>query len=152
MARVLVTGSRSWADAQLLEVALLSAWDEALQAGFDGIVVVEGEAEAGADPMARQWAEARGITVDRVPADWPGPCGSDCRPGHRRLRRGGGEYCPTAGHRRNQVMVDRGASVALAFLVPELPCRGTRDCMRRAQLAGIPVWSFLAPAVEGAQL
>lgn len=136
-ARVLVTGSRAWRDTAVVEGALLQAWDEALQAGFDGIVVVHGGCPSGADRLAWEWASRVDVPVDVTMADWSGPCAVECRPGHRRVRRGGGEYCPLAGHRRNQVMVDRGAVVCLAF--PLGVSRGTRDCMARAEAAGIPV-------------
>lgn len=141
-ARVIVTGSRVWSDADAIGAALLEAWHDACQVGHDGIVVVHGAAP-GADSLADLWAIGhRGLGVDRdpYPADWSqcGPeCRPECRPGHRRERRGGGEYCPTAGHRRNQAMVDAGALLCLAFPIGE--STGTRDCMRRAVAAGIPV-------------
>ncbi|WP_408607374.1 hypothetical protein [Kitasatospora mediocidica] len=133
-----MTGSRSWSDADAVGSALLEAWHDALQIGYDGIVVAQGTAP-GADDLADLWAIGhRGLGVERdlFPAAW-GVCGLGCRPGHRRVRRGGGEYCPTAGHRRNQAMVDAGAVLCLAF--PLGRSTGTRDCMRRAETAGIPV-------------
>lgn len=50
-----------------------------------------------------------------------------------------------AGPIRNQGMVDSGADLCLAF--PTKTSRGTRDCMRRARAAGIPV---LVMELEGA--
>lgn len=137
LARVLVTGSRAWVDQAVVARALLEAWDEALQAGFVGIVVVHGGCPSGADRMAWEWAARLDVPVEVELADWSGPCGARCRLGHRRRRRDGSEYCPLAGHRRNQVVVDRGAAVCLAF--PLGKSRGTRDCMARAGAAGIPV-------------
>lgn len=137
LARVLVTGSRSWSDVAAVESALVLAWDEALQAGFDGIVLVHGGCPSGADRLAWEWAARVDVPVEVSMADWSGPCAPGCRPGHRRVRRGGGEYCPMAGHRRNQLMVDAGAALVLAF--PLGASRGTRDCMARAVAAGIPV-------------
>ena len=142
--RVLGTGSREFTGRGLLDQVLTDCWHDATQLGADGIVVVEGEAD-GADTLMREWAEARGVAVDPVPAVWE-VCGPECPAalGHRRRRRDGKEYCPTAGHRRNQLMVARGAAVAVGFLVAGLPCKGTRDCLRRAEAAGIPVRRFEA--------
>jgi hypothetical protein len=143
-ARLLVTGSRPWTDRQRLEDALLLAWHDALESGHTDITVVHGAAP-GADTYADIWAKARaghGVTVDPHAADWD-TCSPDCPPpaGHRRLRGTQGSYCPTAGHRRNQLMVDLGAALCLAF--PLGKATGTRDCMRRARQAGITVWEVL---------
>lgn len=139
--RVLVTGSRSWTDTEVIGAALSDCWRDAVQLGADGITVVHGGA-SGADRIADLWAirfRGSGVLREPVPADWPS-CAAGCRPGHRRRRWDGSEYCPTAGHRRNQAMVDRGAAVALAF--PLGASTGTRDCMRRAERAGIEVRVF----------
>lgn len=46
----------------------------------------------------------------------------------------------TAGFLRNQEMVDAGAYVCLAFVIAgKSKSKGTRDCIRRAKKAGIPV-------------
>lgn len=134
-ARVLVTGSRRWEDAQLLADALLDTWYDATQNGFDSIVIVHGAAD-GADTLADLWARGHGLEVETHPADWS-LCGADCPAGHRKTNRRGTEYCPTAGHRRNQRMVDAGADLVVAF--PKGPANGTRDCMRRAEKARLPV-------------
>lgn len=136
MARILVTGSRKFADH---EVALTALSAVRWEFGPD-FVVVHGGAD-GADRLLAEMAEARGIETEAHAADWPGPCRDTCRPGHRRKRRDGSTYCPAAGDYRNQAMVDLGADLMLAFLVtPSVsPCKGTRDCARRAKAAGIPV-------------
>lgn len=144
-ARILVTGSRSWTDRQRLEDALLLAWHDALEAGHTGIVVVHGTAP-GADTYADIWARTHatgGVLVDPHAADWE-TCGPDCPPPgrHRKLRGTKGDYCPTAGHRRNQHMVDLGADLCLAF--PHGKATGTHDCMDRARSAGIRIWEITA--------
>ena len=139
--RVLVTGSRRWTAGGVLGDALLECWHDALQLGADGITVVHGAAP-GADSLADLWAVANqglGVIAEPHPAVWE-VCAAECLPGHRRPRRDGSEYCPTAGHRRNQVMVDLGAAVCLGF--PLGRAAGTRDCMRRAWSAGIQVRMF----------
>lgn len=108
--RVLVTGSRHWKDRTSIRTAL-TAYRQ------PGAVLVSGACPTGADALAegiwREW----GLTVERHPADW--------------LRHG-----KAAGPIRNQQMVDAGADVCLAFPLPD--SRGTQDCIRKAQAAGIP--------------
>ncbi|MGY5127376.1 DUF2493 domain-containing protein [Streptomyces nigrescens] len=134
-ARILVTGSRSWSDSEHLANVLLDTWHDATQNGYDSIVIVHGAAD-GADTLADLWARGQGLDVETHPADWD-HCGPDCPPGHLKTRARGGEYCPTAGPRRNQRMVDAGADLVVAF--PLGRSTGTRDCMRRAEKAGLPV-------------
>lgn len=117
--RVLVTGSREY-DAPGVVAYRLGL--EAIYADSVGLpmVVIHGAAR-GADKYAHDWAElARGVTPDPHPANW--------RTGN------------LAGHVRNQVMVDLGADVCLAF--PRPGSTGTWDCIRRAKAAGIPVKIF----------
>ncbi|GAA3154401.1 DUF2493 domain-containing protein [Streptomyces rectiviolaceus] len=147
LALIGLTGSRVWPDPRLLEDTLLDVWHDALQIGYDGIELIQGTAE-GADTIGDQWARHNGIPVVPEPADWEGPCSPECKPGHRRTR-GVGTYCPQAGHRRNQLIVDRRPLLLVAAAVRcTLPkCRtakphdshGTADCMRRAAAAGIPI-------------
>ncbi|MEW1754157.1 DUF2493 domain-containing protein [Streptomyces angustmyceticus] len=134
-ARILITGSRSWSNSELLADVLLDTWHDATQLGYDRIVIVHGTAD-GADTLADLWARGHGLDVETHPADWQ-HCGPDCPPGHRKTNRRGTDYCPTAGHRRNQKMVGAGADLVVAF--PKGPATGTRDCMRRAEKAGLTV-------------
>jgi hypothetical protein len=106
LALIGLTGSRNWTDVQLLEDTLTEAWHDALANGHTGIELMHGCAD-GADTIGHEWAWRTGFLIREFPADWAGPCGPDCRPGHRRRNRRGAEYCPHAGHRRNQQMVDQ---------------------------------------------
>jgi hypothetical protein len=129
-ARVIVAGSRSWNN----RLAVWDALDRARQL-LGPLTVVHGAAR-GADSLAATWVRARpaaDVDEDPHPADWD-TCAPDCPPGHRK-RKGNREWCPTAGHRRNQAMVDVGADLLLAFPLPS--STGTWDCWRRAQAAGI---------------
>jgi len=137
LALVLLTGSRSWPDPQLLEDTLLDVWHDALQDGYDGIELMHGHARDGADAIGDAWAIRHGVPYRRRPADWNGPCAPTCPPGHRRTNRRGAEYCPLAGHRRNQQMVDEGPLLVVA--AHHNRSTGTADCIRRAEAAGIPV-------------
>lgn len=153
LALVGLTGSRRWLDVPLLEDTLYLVWHDALQIGYDGIELIHGDARDGADAVGDAWATRNGIPRRRRPADWEGPCAPDCRPGHRRPRRNS-TFCPQAGHRRNQTMIDERPVLFVAAPTPcALPaCRtkqphdshGTADCMRRAKAAGIPVHRITA--------
>lgn len=136
LALILLTGSRAWPHPRRLEDTLLNVWHDALQDGYAGIILMHGTAD-GADTIGDQWARRHGVTVDPKPADWSGPCGPECQPGHRKKRRDGSTYCPLAGHRRNQHMVDQQPVLVVA--AQHQGSTGTADCIRRAEAAGIPV-------------
>jgi hypothetical protein len=87
--------------------------------------------------IERKRREAAGLTEPRR-----GPCAADCQPGHRRRNRRGLEYCPLAGHRRNQQMVDEHPLLFVA--ASHRNSSGTADCARRARTAGIPVHTITA--------
>jgi hypothetical protein len=120
--RILVTGSRDWTDRDTIRHALI---DAALGARMDlyQVTVVHGAAR-GADRIAGEIAREYGCRVEEHPAQW--------------------QDGPSAGPRRNAHMVALGADLCLAF--PHGESRGTRDCMRRAQAAGIPVHDHGTPA------
>jgi hypothetical protein len=136
LALIGLTGSRLWPDVPLLEDTLLLVWHDALQDGWDGIELMHGCAD-GAATIGGHWAKHNGILVRERPADWEGPCGTECQPGHRRRNRRGTEYCPLAGPRRNQGMVDEKPELFVAASYRK--SSGTADCARRARKAGIPV-------------
>ncbi|MFK0288277.1 SLOG family protein [Streptomyces sp. NPDC090499] len=153
LALIGLTGSRLWTDVRLLEGTLLLVWHDALQIGHTGIELMHGCAD-GADTIGDNWAVTNGIPRRRRPADWDGPCGTECQPGHRRRNRRGTEFCPQAGHRRNQQMVDEKP---LLFVAAAMPCtapkcaakpphasHGVTDCRRRAEAAGIPTLTLTA--------
>lgn len=139
LALVLGLGSRAWTDRTLINATCLDTWHDATQLGYDAIEVMEGTA-GGADTMFGDWAKAHrthGVAHKPMAADWEAPCPPECKPGHRRTRRNGTTYCPTAGHRRNQHMVDQQPLLAIAAQVGN--STGTADCLRRLKTAGIPV-------------
>lgn len=114
--RILITGSRAWNDYGKLSKVLTTEVSRAIKLGLD-VVIVHGSCPTGADAMAQRWCEANGVDFERHPADW--------------------SQGKKAGPLRNQAMVDLGADVCYAF--PKDSSRGTRDCMKRASKAGIPV-------------
>jgi hypothetical protein len=175
--RVLVTGSRTFAKPPAIYQALNTIrftitvplvivqgqcdpldrftrrripWERALRLPPDA-----GALLLGADWHASLWVRAAGagnpdITGEAHPADWEGPCGPNCQPGHRR---GGWDgkpsYCPAAGDYRNALMVDLGADECVAAPDPcsQVRCvrrsphdsHGTASCIRLAERAAIPV-------------
>lgn len=117
--RVLVTGSREWSDRDVVRDALTQALTTCADPVF---TVVHGANPRGADRWADEWARnhtSTGFAVERHPADW--------------------SMGKQAGHWRNQHMVNLGADLCLAFFQPGATNRGTADCVRRAEAAGIPV-------------
>lgn len=147
--KVLVTGSRNWSNRHVIGGRL----DELMHSlsGDDWLMVLHGDAD-GADRLARNWARLRRNDGHRMnehgfPAKWR-VCAEDCPTGHRKTRRDGTEYCPTAGHRRNAEMVALGPDLCIAFVMPcaDERCRkprphwshGADDCAHRAEAAGIP--------------
>jgi hypothetical protein len=131
--RILVTGSRDWLDRNAVFMAL-----SVQVVGVANPVIVHGGA-TGADAIAAEYAARHPrCTPEEHLAEWEKPCGTGCY--HRPRFKNGKPYCPLQGHFRNQKMVDLGADVCLAFPLGE--SRGTRDCMKRAKRAGIPVFNF----------
>lgn len=163
--RILITGSREFADYATVRDAIWNAIQERgpfqPNATFEWVTVVHGgyyppesvpvvtrkgtsrmkRPIKSADYLAHLACRELGLWEEVVPADWTAPCRPTCRPGHRR-RRGSETYCPAQGVYRNQDMVDRGAAVTLSFFKRGATNKGTSDCVRRAELADIQVRKF----------
>jgi hypothetical protein len=159
---LLVTGSRNLDDAELVLHALAERAQPGARLMHGGHGLTLRRERSGLDPMLyltpvrsadaqadRAWRREIAQTVavgpvTVVPADWAAPCQDTCRANHRKIS-AGRSYCPAAGVFRNQVMVERAALAAargwtvqvLAF--PRGGSAGTRDCMRRAEAAGLEV-------------
>ena len=117
--RILVTGSRDWADLDCTYANLATAVFQHVPA-----VIVHGACPTGADAQAAWWVRMHGhtlgVTEERHPANW--------RPGAKRDR--------SAGFRRNAEMVALGADLCLAFIRNGSP--GASHTARLAEAAGIP--------------
>lgn len=153
-ARIVVTGSRKWTDADGLREVLDNLAQSLHDDGFTDMVVAHGACYPAVDPatgrrpaksadwLAHLWIELLPhplpVVEEAHPADWDAPCRRTCRAGHRRPnKRGPGTYCPTAGNYRNQdKLVAPGANAAAVFLLDD--SSGTTDCMRRLVAADIP--------------
>ncbi|MGY1946661.1 SLOG family protein [Nocardia asiatica] len=140
MSRLLVTGSRNWTDRDRIRDGLRQAWRQ-LQPG--PIVLIHGAAR-GADLLAADIWTGGGLPDEPHPAKWDQPCGPSCT--HRK-ERDGRAYYTCAGGLRNQLMVDLGADLCIAFPMGD-GWSGTRDCMARAVKAGIEVREFAAGYVS----
>jgi YspA, cpYpsA-related SLOG family len=119
--RLLVTGSRTWHDAQAVEQALAVILDR----HPEGVLLVHGACPRGADAIAAAYAaRTPGYRTEEHPADW---------------RR----YGRAAGYRRNAEMIALGADGCAAFIRGGSP--GSTDAVRQARAAGIPVWLHTQP-------
>ena len=128
--RIGVTGPRGWTDREAIELLFFSLYEDALEVG-ETVTLLEGEAQ-GFDLLAKSVAEMIGWCIEPYAiTSWYVD----------------GKFDPTAGHRRNQRMVDSGADLWIAGI---MQCRkptcsnksahithGTDDCMRRVRRAGI---------------
>ena len=157
MKRILVSSSRLWWD-----VPLLAAGLDAAAAGHDRVTLVHGRCDPrttnaayiarhgtdripwdvalahpehgpylGGDWHAHHFALSRGWTIEEYPADWD-------------------RYGKAAGGIRNQTRVNLQPLADVLVAAPLGPSPGTRDCIRRAKAAGIPVVDItLPPEPEG---
>ena len=116
--RILVTGSRDWADRRSVAIALhttLVALE--LRDSPEQAILVHGAAR-GLDSIAAEIADRWGMQTEAHPARWD-------------------LHGKSAGPRRNSEMVKSGVDVCLGF--PIGPSPGTRGCMAAARRAGIRV-------------
>ena len=119
--RLLLTGSRTWANDLAVEHALA----QILTRHPEGVLLVHGACSRGADAIAAAYAaRTPGYLVEAHPADWQ-------------------RYGRAAGHRRNAEMIALGADGCLVFLRGASP--GTTATMQAALAAGIPVWLHTQP-------
>jgi hypothetical protein len=107
--RILVTGSRTWTDTQVIRKALAEYF-------HPEAILVTGACPRGADAIAEHIWRSWGGQVERHPADW-----------HR--------YGRSAGYRRNADMVSLGAVVCLAFIRDA--SSGATHTAQLAEVAGI---------------
>ena len=80
--RVLVTGSRTWADDTIIAAALREHWGA-------GAVLVTGACPRGADAIAERLWTSWGGQAERHPADWDTGRGRDGAQRRHGRRRGG---------------------------------------------------------------
>lgn len=117
--RILITGSREWTDREKIRIAILTTI-KGVDTGKEDVTIIHGGAK-GADRLAGSIALSMWGKVEEYLPDW-------------------NTHGKAAAILRNQDMVDTKPDICLAFPVGE--SRGTRDCMRRAEKAGIKVINY----------
>jgi hypothetical protein len=135
-ARILVTGSRDFTSAPLVDQALEAA---AIIVTSPDPLLVHGAAR-GLDNLSRARAEAHGWVTEGHPAQWNTHEGCRCKDHTRR--------CGFAGFRRNNEMIALGADLVLAFPMhmqnDRTGSRGTWHCAESAadrDLAVLIIWN-----------
>lgn len=117
--RILITGSRTWADTTVIRDALLAVW-------HPDTVLVSGACPRGADALCETYWRRRGGRIERHPADWA-------------------TYGRRAGFRRNAEMVRTKPDICLAFIRDH--SRGAEHTAALAQRAGIPTRIYRAESM-----
>lgn len=114
---ILIAGSRNFTNEKRLAEILEK------EVGADDIIV-EGGA-TGVDSMAREWAEARGIAVIEIRADWK-------------------KYGRAAGPKRNDAMTAYIAEHGgLAVFIWDGKSKGTKQCIDSAMKRMIPIIIYM---------
>ena len=114
--RILITGERHWTCHELAEAVL----NRLIVRYGPNLVVVHGGA-CGVDQSFQVACETMGVTVEPHLADWKG-------------------LGNVAGPARNREMVQAGADLCIGLHRSLASSKGTKDCVRQALAAGIPVW------------
>lgn len=132
--RILVTGSRTWDDEEMVRIALRTE-NENFNTEHWPVVLVHGGAR-GLDTIAARVATDFGWRVEKHPAQW-NTHDTNCPDWHFENE----GYCKMAGHRRNAEMVASRADVCIAFIRNGSP--GATGCAKLAAAAGIPTKRIL---------
>ena len=140
---IIVTGSRDWSDYNAIARKLAIALGDAKRAGCEKVIIRHGKCKTGADAYAAEFCNkiensipGLSIVQDAMPAHWGNPPDR------------------TAGPKRNQAMIAKGADLCLVFLGActssyckkpgKHPSHGASGCARLAEDANIPTiytWS-----------
>lgn len=124
MKRVLITGSRDWADENQINRVLEDLWDS-----IGPFVLVHGAAR-GADQTGEIHQATLFRPTESHPADW-------------------GRYGKRAGYVRNAEMVAAGADLCIAFIRNR--SRGATMCADLAEKAGIRVIRYVETTEKGTE-
>ena len=122
MLRIVIAGSRSFDDYELLEVTL----DDVIDSADDEVELVSGHAK-GADLLAERYATENNMPIQVIKPDWK-------------------SYGRAAGPIRNRQMLDyaqEAAPLVVAFW--DRKSKGTKNTIDTARSMGIPVKVVLFP-------
>lgn len=118
--RIIVTGSRDWADFETIHRKLRFAILTALAGAADEVTIVQGGA-TGADEIARVYAAKLRLKCETFEANWD-------------------RHGKAAGPIRNGEMLASGIDLVLAFPIgTRSTSPGTWDCIEKAARVGIPI-------------
>lgn len=120
--KILVTGSRDWTDARLIQQEIFRVLYET-KTTYNSAALIHGACPTGADAIADQSGRDTGMHVVRVPADWS-------------------RWGRKAGYVRNAEMVELEPDICLAFI--RNGSRGASITAQLAEAAGIETRRFLA--------
>ncbi len=136
--RLLICGSRDWTETAIVRALIRGCFPNGPSQNDR---LIEGCCETGADKIGHDYLGDNVGFHMHFPAEWE-KCGSECPPGgHARRNARGILYCPGAGPRRNQKMIDEGQpDVVLAFTNDLKKSKGTKDMVQKAKSAGIPTY------------
>lgn len=131
--RLLATGSRNWRDRPVIRAALHAVLSGPEPQAAGAVVLVHG-GQVSTDPVTGERYGADYLVGEEFPA-----VAAALGLGHtvEVHRADWKRYGNGAGPRRNKLMVARGANHCLGFPIGE--SRGTFDCLRRVEKAGIPI-------------
>lgn len=121
--RVIVCGSRTFSDVDLMET-VLSRFPKYVYDRFNGskeLMIKQGGAN-GADKMARAWCNSVGVQCFTYNADWD-------------------QHGKAAGPIRNKIMLESGADMTLAFFAGERT-KGTAHMVTISRLANLEVHEY----------
>lgn len=111
MYRLMITGSRTWDDKEVIVHELLF-----IAKKYKNVVLVSGHA-AGADRLAEEVAVGLGWVIEIHEPDWK-------------------SHGNSAGYKRNTTMLETGVQAVLAFHKDE--SRGTADAIKKAKERNVP--------------
>lgn len=132
MKRLLVTGSRTWDDAHLIQVALRAAMIS-LDLPAREITLVHGGAQ-GADQTAGRVGHRMGMRIEVHEAQWR-RCTETCIHDLRAAKK----FCPDAGYRRNARMIASMEPGSLVLTFAASVPGGTSGCAQIARRCGLDV-------------
>jgi hypothetical protein len=142
--RVIVTGDRRWYDPDLAEQVV-----KRLLARYGRDLVIVHGAATGIDASFADACDDLGVQHEPHPARWKDLKAAGAVIKYDRRKH---PYNANAGPERNAEMVAAGADLCVAFHRFLAGSKGTKDCVRRAIVAGIPTYLIDSEQAEPRRL